>query len=98
MVISVLPGEVAMQIGNTQLVWRCGLEQRKGVVKIVPGVRTYSWDHWGKVQLVLGPVVFLDLPGSLAANPQEVAPIKQTPEQTRSVLKGPQHVGRVAWG
>ena len=53
------------------------------------GVRTYSRDTGRRVQLMLGPVVFLDLPGSLAANPQEVAPSKRTPEQTRSVLKGP---------
>ena len=47
-VISVLPIDAAMQSGNAQLVQRCGLKQRKGAVKIVPEVRTYSWDHWGE--------------------------------------------------
>ena len=44
-VISVLSIDAAMQIGNAQLVQRCGLKQGKGAVKIVPGVRTYNWDY-----------------------------------------------------
>ena len=44
-VISVLPVEVAVPIGTTQLVQRYGLKKRKGAGKMVPGVRTYSWDH-----------------------------------------------------
>ena len=45
MVIIVLPVDSAVQIRNAQLVQRCGLEQGKGVGKIVPGERTCNLDY-----------------------------------------------------